>query len=104
MSLKFIVIQIWVTKDDFLEGLHRSPVRTGRDASVDKALVIQIFVRQVECGTRPEFKFGSWVDANAVTIKEVSVIAQVFVEGIDAEGRGVARVEVAVYLDRHFTE
>ena len=60
MSLKFIVIQIWVTKDDFLEGLHRSPVRTGRDASVDKALVIQIFVRQVECGARPEFKFGSW--------------------------------------------
>ena len=92
-------VDIFITKSDFLEGFNRTTVRARGNTSINKLLVVYIFIRQVKHGVVAKAHLESRIDRHAIPIEEVTMILQPFQHGIESEPTIVASCPIGIDLN-----
>ena len=98
MRFKLGLVQVRITEYDIIQRVDRPAVGTGWNTAINKPVMVDILIRQIQYGCRAQLELGSWVDTDPVTLVKVSVIVQTFIKRIDPESRCLTGGDVAVDL------
>ena len=104
VRLKLIEVLFRVAEDDVAKGLHRLAVGPRRNSAVHEPLVVHVLVGNVEHGLGREEEFRRRIHADALPVKEVPVVVEALIHGVEPERRAIADRRVRIDLQAVLSE
>ena len=103
MGLEVRLILFRIPENDIVEALNRLAIGSRWNTTIDEALVIYIFVRQIDPRIVAEIVSEGWVDADPVAVVIIAMIVQVRVVRIEPKSRPIVQGVIGIELDVVFT-